>query len=146
MGVAVTSEHPQDLSLPDAGVRVVIIDNLHDRRQVVSHILELGPPGASVVGYADDLDTAVDVIDRLSADAVLLEIQLPVARGFEVLRALRAAHPSLWIVVCSFHASVSARRTAEELGADLYLAKPVSPRDLSRAMLASRADRVARTG
>lgn len=140
MAVSASPERPSQLSGPsDPDVRVVVIDNLHDRRQVIARILELGPPGTSVVGYADDLDSACETVDRLAADAVLLEIQLPVAKGLEVLRTLRQAHPALWIVVCSFHATRSARREAEALGADLYLAKPVSPRDLSRALTAARA-------
>jgi DNA-binding NarL/FixJ family response regulator len=138
MAVSASPERPPELSRPHTEVRVVVIDNLHDRRQVVTRILELGPPGTSVVGYADDLDSALETVERLAADAVLLEIQLPVATGLEVVRALRQTHPRLWIVVCSFHASRSARREAEALGADLYLAKPVSPRDLSQALLAAR--------
>jgi CheY-like chemotaxis protein len=141
MGVSASPERPPEMALPDAGVRVVVIDNLHDRRQVVTHILELGPPGTSVVGFADGVESALETVGQLSPDAVLLEIQLPVAAGLEVVRTLREAHPALWIVVCSFHASVSVRRAASDLGADLYLAKPVSPRDLSRALMASRAER-----
>jgi CheY-like chemotaxis protein len=146
MGVSASPERPPEVDLPDTGVRVVVIDNLHDRRQVVTHILELGPPGTSVVGYADGVDTALETVGQLSPDAVLLEIQLPVASGLEVIRTLREAHPALWIVVCSFHASASVRRAAEGLGVDLYLAKPVSPRDLSRALLASRVGRTVTTG
>ncbi len=90
----------------------------------------------TVVGYADDAVSAVEAVDRLQADAVVLEIQLPVAQGLDTISALRDLFGAPKIIVCSFHADAATKRAALDRGADAYLVKPLSLRDL-RAVLRS---------
>jgi DNA-binding response OmpR family regulator len=42
------------------------------------------------------------------------------------------------VIVCSFHASAQTRADAAERGADAYLTKPLSPRELYPVLSASR--------
>ncbi len=114
----------------DFAVRVVMIDDRHDRRQLMSYVVEQAAPDVTVVGYADSPASAVQAVDLLAANTVLLDIQLPVAEGLDTISVLRDNYPSLRIVVCSFHKDPTTKRAALERGADAYLIKPVSPRDL----------------
>jgi DNA-binding response OmpR family regulator len=118
---------------PGLKLRLVVIDGRDDRRQLMTHILEQAGD-VVVVGYADGPVSAVDAVDRLQADAVLLEIQPQVTQGLDTISALRDDSPALAIVVCSFHANPATKQTALDRGADAYLVKPVSLRDL-RAVL-----------
>ena len=120
-------------SSPDFRLRVVVIDGRDDRRQLMTHVLEQAGD-VLVVGHADGPVSAVDAVDRLRADAVLLEIQLPHTQGLDTISALRDDFPALVIIVCSYHATSAMMGEALERGADAYLAKPVSLRDL-RAVL-----------
>jgi two-component system, chemotaxis family, chemotaxis protein CheY len=120
---------------PDFEVRVVVVDGRHDRRQLMSYVLEQAG-GVTVVGYADGPVTAVEAVGRLGATAVVVEIVLPVSQGLDTISALRDDFPNLTIVVCSFHASTTTKQAALERGADAYLAKPPSLQDL-RAVLQS---------
>ena len=120
---------------PDLGVRLVVVDGRIDRRQLMTYVLEQAGE-VSVVGYADGPVSAVEAVDRLRADAVLLEIQLPVTQGLDTISALRDDFPDLAIIVCSFHASSATKQAALDRGADAYLVKPFSLRDL-RAVLSS---------
>lgn len=113
--------------------RLVVIDGRADRRQLMTHVLEQAGD-VVVVGHADGPVSAVDAVDRLQPDAVLLEIQLPVSQGLDTISALRDDFPALAIIVCSFHGSAATKRAALDRGADAYLVKPVSLRDL-RAVL-----------
>ena len=114
---------------PDFKARLVVIDGCDDRRQLMTHVLEqVGD--VLVVGHADGPVSAVEAVDRLQADAVLLEIQLPLTQGLDTISALRDDFPALAIIVCSFHASTATKRAALDRGADAYLVKPVSLRDL----------------
>lgn len=113
--------------------RLVVIDGRADRRQLMTYVLEQAGD-AVVVGHADGPVSAVDAVDRLQPDAVVLEIQLPVSQGLDTISALRDDFPALAIIVCSFHASTTTKRAALDRGADAYLVKPVSLRDL-RAVL-----------
>lgn len=139
MGIPLTtSPVPAELGdtpSPDFEVRVVVIDGRHDRRQLMSYVLAQAD-GVVVVGFADGPVSAVEAVDRLQANAVVLDIQLPVTQGLDTISALRDDFPALTIIVCSFHASAATRQAALDRGADAYLAKPVGLREL-RAVLRS---------
>jgi two-component system, chemotaxis family, protein-glutamate methylesterase/glutaminase len=137
MGVLLTTsvarEEPGARSDVDFEVRVVVIDGRHDRRQLMSYVVEQADD-VTVVGYADGQLSALEAVDRLGANAVIVEIQLPLSQGLDTISALRDRFPALAIIVCSFHADAATRRDAMARGADAYLVKPLSLRDL-RAVL-----------
>lgn len=112
---------------------MVVVDGRHDRRQLMTYVLEQAGD-VNVVGYADGPVSAVEAVGRLRANIVVLEILLPVSQGLDTISALRDDFPALAIIVCSFHASTATKRAALDRGADAYLAKPLSVRDL-RAVL-----------
>lgn len=125
----------------DVGVRVLVIDGSDNRRQLTARIVEQDRD-VTVVGYADGPVRALEAVARLGADAVVLEVQLPVAQGLDTISALRDGYPALAIIVCSFHGDAATKRAASARGADGYLVKPLSPRDLQaslRSALRSRA-------
>jgi CheY-like chemotaxis protein len=111
-----------------AVTRVLILDHYHDRRQLMAYVVELCGNDVSVVGFADGATSAVAAVERFGANVALIEMQLPTALA--TITALRAGHPNLRIVVCSFLNDGQARRIAQAHGADAYLTKPISPRDL----------------
>jgi DNA-binding response OmpR family regulator len=120
---------------PDFEVRLVVIDGSVVRRHLMTYVLEQAGD-VNVVGYADGPVSAVEAVDRLQANAVLLELQLPVAQGLDTVSALREDFPALAIIGCSFHANAATKRAALDRGADAYLVKPFGLREL-RAVLRS---------
>jgi DNA-binding NarL/FixJ family response regulator len=124
----------------ESELRVVVIDDRHDRRQLMSHVVAQGRD-VTVVGYAEGPVTAVEAVDRLQANAVVIEIQLPGTQGLDTIRALREDFPALAIIVCSFHTDAPTKRAALALGADAYLAKPFSLRDLRSVLRSAQRDR-----
>jgi two-component system phosphate regulon response regulator OmpR len=63
-------------------------------------------------------------------DAVLLDVMLPDANGFDLCRRWRAAHPGLGIVMLTARGDPMDRVLGLEIGADDYLPKPFEPREL----------------
>lgn len=63
-------------------------------------------------------------------DAVLLDVMLPDANGFDLCRRWRAAQPALGIVMLTARGDPMDRVLGLEIGADDYLAKPFEPREL----------------
>jgi CheY-like chemotaxis protein len=124
------SAEPRVTSDFEFDVRVLVIDDRHDRRQLMGHVVEQGGQSVIVVGYGDSPASALDAVDRLRANAVLLEMQPPFAQVLDAISDLRYHHPALRIVVCSFHQDPRTQRAALARGADAYLLKPFSPRDL----------------
>jgi DNA-binding NarL/FixJ family response regulator len=97
-------------------------------------VVEGTEAGATVVAEADDEDAAVLLVDQSHADAVVLDIQMPVEQGVRAIAALRERYRALAIVVCSFHLDGTTKERALVAGADAYLAKPISPRELNGAL------------
>jgi len=63
-------------------------------------------------------------------DVVLLDVMLPGQDGFSVCRALRAAAPSLPIIMLTARGDDADRIVGLDLGADDYVPKPYNPREL----------------
>jgi CheY-like chemotaxis protein len=114
--------------------RVVLIDSRSERRAVMRRVVEQALGVDTVVAQVGSEAEAVAAVERRLADAAVVEIQMPVADGLSVIAALRAARPSLLIVVCTFHADRHTQEQAAGAGADSYLVKPFSARDLRRAV------------
>ncbi|HVL37246.1 MAG TPA: response regulator [Burkholderiales bacterium] len=64
------------------------------------------------------------------AELVLLDLMLPGKGGLEVCKALRAAHPQLAIIMVTARVDEIDRLLGLELGADDYICKPFSPREV----------------
>jgi len=67
---------------------------------------------------------------RTSADAVILDIGLPAIDGFDVLRALRRERRDLPVLLLTARTDEIDRIIGFELGADDYICKPFSPREV----------------
>jgi len=73
-----------------------------------------------------------------SFDAIILDVGLPDIDGFEVCRQLRQAGTAIFILMLTGKSHINDRITGLDLGADDYLTKPFSARELSarlRAMM-----------
>ena len=117
-----------------AEARIVVVDTHHDRRQLMRYVLDLGSRHEASVSFADGPESAVATVERVGADAALVEIQMPVAEGLETVRRLREATPHLRIVVCSFRKDPTTVEAALAMGADEYLHKPLRPTELYQSL------------
>ncbi len=79
---------------------------------------------------AYDGKTALDLLRSQGADAVILELVLPDMDGLEVLREIRKFDESIHILILSARSSEVDRVVGLELGADDYVTKPYSPREV----------------
>ncbi len=81
------------------------------------------------VGVADDGLAALEAFERHGADLVLLDLMLPGLSGTEVCRRLRAVSAVPIIMVTAKDAEID-KVVGLELGADDYVTKPFSTREL----------------
>ena len=116
--------------------RVVLIDPREERRAITNLIIEQCQP-LTVVGLAGSLGEADERIRAEHADAAVVEIQMPVTKGLEVIKGLRDQFPDLKIVVCSFHNDPATRDAARTHGADGYVTKPFEVDDLVQVIVGS---------
>ena len=76
-----------------------------------------------LVGTARDGPEALDAVERLSPDLVIVEAVLPGIDGFRLARTLKARANGPLVLLVTFHASATARDEAYAAGADGLLAK-----------------------
>ncbi|EMY34460.1 response regulator of citrate/malate metabolism [Arthrobacter crystallopoietes BAB-32] len=87
-------------------------------------------PGFGVVGVAHTGAQALDAVQRLKPDLVLLDIHLPDINGLDLLQRLRQASPELDVLVISAAREMDTVRRALRGGIVHYLMKPFSAQDL----------------
>lgn len=97
-----------------------------------------------MVAEADGPEAAVLAVGAEGANAVVLDVGMPVAEGLRALQALRGAFPALAIVVCSFDMGAATVTQALAAGADACLPKPVGSHDLVAALQAAQGPEPAR--
>lgn len=123
----------------DAGeIRIVLVDARPERRAVIRMLLEYSDMAASVLGEASDEAEALAVVEQCRADLAIVDFQAPAQDGLDVVAALRARFPALVILVGSFDADGAIRERALAAGADAYVLKPFSARDIVTAVESAR--------
>jgi DNA-binding LytR/AlgR family response regulator len=119
----------------DAALRTIVVDDEKLARDRVRSFLR-PLDGVDVVGEASNGPEAVQLIDSLRPDLVLLDIQMPGMDGFGVLRAI--AHTPAVIFATAYD---SYAIKAFEVQAADYLLKPISRDRLAEAVRRVRARR-----
>ncbi len=105
---------------------ILVVDDEPAVLKVLVTRLELS--GYTVVS-AQDGEQALDVFHKESPDLVVLDVMLPKLDGFAVCRRLRA-ESIVPIIFLSALEAISERVAGLDLGADDYLSKPFSPKEL----------------
>lgn len=108
--------------------QVLVVDDEPQVRDIVATYLERD--GFSVRTAADG-EEALQAIRARRPDAMVLDLMLPKRNGLEVLRILRDEGNELPVIVLSARGKEHERVAGLELGADDYLPKPASPREIA---------------
>jgi DNA-binding response OmpR family regulator len=121
-----------------APARVLVVEDETDIAVLIKHALERG--GDAQVSIAGSGDVAIRTIGETPPDLLILDLNLPVLSGLEVCRILRsrAATSRLPILMLTARTGENDRVAGLDLGADDYVTKPFSLRELSarvRALL-----------
>jgi DNA-binding response OmpR family regulator len=111
----------------DAPTRVLVVEDDRTVAEVVSRYLER--EGFAVESVTDGQDALVSA-DAHLPDLVVLDIMLPGLDGLEVCRRLRSRAP-IPVVMLTARGGEEDRVLGLELGADDYVSKPFSPRELT---------------
>lgn len=111
---------------PRESHRILVVDDEPRMIRFIRMNLEL--EGYSVFEAADGVKALQQVRDALP-DLVILDVMMPELDGFETLRALRE-FSSIPVIMLTARGEEDDRVRGLELGADDYVAKPFSPREL----------------
>jgi|SRR5580700_2348023 DNA-binding response OmpR family regulator len=122
--------------------RILVVE---DDRAVQKALRRLFEAEGFAVEISGDGKSALEAFRAAPPAAIVLDLRLPAMSGRDVCREIKQQVPSLPIIVLSAASDVSDKVLLLELGADDYVTKPFSPRELlARVRAALR--RTVRTG
>ncbi len=117
--------------------RVLIVEDEQDIAGLIKHTLERGgETDAQIVGSGD---AALKAVTERVPDLIILDLNIPAIGGLEVCRILRsrADVPHVPIIMLTARTSEDDRVTGLEHGADDYVTKPFSLRELTARVRAA---------
>jgi len=101
---------------------IFVIDDEKEICESVKMILEYEGYG---VDYSTSAPEGIDLLSKGHYSALLLDINMPVMNGFEVIKKVKDINPSLAVIIISAHGSVENAIKATRLGAFDFIEKPV---------------------
>jgi DNA-binding response OmpR family regulator len=103
---------------------------IEDDRRIQKSLSRLFQSEDYRVEIADDGVAGLDLFRNSAPAAVVLDLKLPGMSGKEICRQIKQTAPALPVVILSAVADVADKVLLLELGADDYVTKPFSPREL----------------
>jgi DNA-binding response OmpR family regulator len=112
---------------PAGGAAVLVVDDDDTVAAVVVGYLERAGHHATHVG---DGASALASVEAEPPGLIVLDLMLPEIDGLEVCRRVRATYPELPVIMLTALGEAEDRIAGLEVGADDYVTKPFSPREL----------------
>lgn len=105
---------------------ILICDDQASLRELVRGVLEIGPYD---LHEARDGQEAVEAVERLKPDLILLDLMMPVMNGLQVLERVRAMEfgAEIPVVVLTASTRTADRDAVERISHAQLLVKPFSP-------------------
>lgn len=107
--------------------RILVVE---DDRAVQKALRRLFEGESFAVEISSDGKSALDAFRQFTPAAVVLDLRLPAMSGRDVCQEIKKQAPTVPIIVLSAASDVSDKVLLLELGADDYVTKPFSPREL----------------
>ena len=114
-------------------IRVILVDDHAILRQGTAELLRR-EPDLEVIGEAGDGQQAIDLVQELRPDVVVMDVRMPGMSGVEATRHIRESWPAVQVLVLTAHDDDQYVFSLLEAGASGYLLKNAPVGDLVRAI------------
>lgn len=119
-------------------IRIAIVDDHRIVREGLRAMLD-GVPEIEFVAEAEDLEGALEAIDRTNPDVVLLDVRLQRTSGLDACRAIIGRHPDVNVVFLTVYEDEQYVFEALRAGARGYMLKKASADDILQILRAVQA-------
>lgn len=118
-----------------ANIRVLLVDDHAILREGIRYLLSASGE-VDVVGEAQDGVEALEMVEQLKPDAVLMDIAMPRMNGIDATTELKRRHPELPILILSMYDSEEYVLPILKAGAAGYVLKRAAAQELVSALKA----------
>ena len=126
---------PDSIAADLNGVRVLVVDDESDIRELVAFILE---QSGAEVSRATSAQEALTIFNKSVPDVLLSDIGMPGVDGYMLMRQIRALSPQqggqVKAIALTAYAGEYHQQQALQAGFQLHVSKPVEPEELVRAI------------
>ena len=106
--------------------KVLLVDDDEETCALLRSVLE--DEGIEVVATALNGLEALERVDSLQPEVVLMDLRMPRMDGFQATRFIKERHSWMQVVILTFYDDLLPDRSPEEVGAFAYLVKGCSPK------------------
>jgi DNA-binding NarL/FixJ family response regulator len=110
-------------------MRIVVVDDHDSVRAILAAIL--GEYGLDVVAVCANGREAVEACRNVRPDAVVMDVRMPVLDGIAATREIKAISPQTCVVLLTAYEETDLRTAGLAAGADAFVLKGVSGRELA---------------
>ncbi len=123
VGLAIAGGQTSDTETPDIGTgHVLIADDNPINGLIARRALESSGFAVTVASTGRE---ALDAVEQISPDLILMDLRMPIMDGFEATKRLRAAGTTIPVIAVSAEMNPEIERRARRAGADGFAAKPL---------------------
>ena len=122
--------------MTEGPIKIFLADDHTIVRQGLAKLLE-AEPNIKVVGEAQDGREAVDKVQKLNPDIVIMDIAMPMLNGIEATRQIKKILPKIKIIILSMHSHDRYISELINLGASGYLLKDSTGGEIVKAVSAA---------
>jgi DNA-binding NarL/FixJ family response regulator len=114
-------------------IKVLLVDDQTLIRQGIRLLLEI-EPDIRVVGQAADGRAALEQVELLHPDVVLMDVRMPEMDGVAATRAISSSHPEVKVIILTTFEDDETVFEGLKAGASGYLLKDISSEEMAQAV------------
>jgi two-component system chemotaxis response regulator CheY len=105
------------------GIRTLIVDDQEDIRLLMRVMIQTANDGLSVRGEAEGGEVALQIIDAVDPDVVVIDQMMPGMTGVETAARIRERRPDQKMIMCTAFLDETVRKEAHDAGFSLVIGK-----------------------
>jgi DNA-binding response OmpR family regulator len=124
---ALPTSHPMAAVSGGASIKILVIEDDPRMQRILQRVFGEQGYGVTICG---DGQAGLEAFRQVKPSAVILDLVLPNIFGRDICKIIKAEQPEVPVIVVSAISEVADKVLLLELGADDYVTKPFSPREL----------------